>query len=250
MMGSPASEERWEDYDGSEDPQHEVAIDYPLFVGKYAVTVAEFSSFVDATGYTLPNEIWSLEDDGLRLRKGRSFRNPGFDQSWNHPVVGVNWDDAQNYIEWLNSKTGKTYRLLSEAEWEYACRAGTTTPFSCGETISSDQANYYGINTYGIGAKGAYRAKTVPVDSFAPNAFGLHQMHGNVGEWCADPWHKDYDGAPTNGSVWSAGGDERLRVLRGACWSADPQFLRSAQRGHTYQDDRNDRDGFRLCREL
>ena len=141
------------------------------------------------------------------------------------------------------------YRLPSEAEWEYACRAGTTTPFSFGETISTAQANYDGNYTYASGKKGEYRKQTTPVGSFPANAFGLHDMHGNVWEWCADPWHDSHDGAPTNGSTWE-GGDASRRVYRGGSWFSLPRNLRSACRYWSYPSSRTDDIGFRLARTV
>jgi formylglycine-generating enzyme required for sulfatase activity len=141
------------------------------------------------------------------------------------------------------------YRLPSEAEWEYACRAGTTTPFSFGTTISTAQANYHGEYTYGAGKKGEYRQKTTPVGSFPANAFGLHDMHGNVWEWCEDVWNANYNGAPKDGSAWLTGGDS-LRVLRGGSWSVYPIRLRSADRYRNGPTDRSLNVGFRLARAV
>src|SRR5262249_29888443 len=137
------------------------------------------------------------------------------------PVINVSWDDAKEYVAWLSRKTGKSYRLrlLSEAEWEYVARAGTSTPFWWGTSISSSQANYNGSYAYGDGPKGDYRRKPLPVDSFAANPWGLHNVHGNVWEWVEDTQSID-------GSVWP-GGDLSLRVLRGGSWYAIPGDLRS-----------------------
>jgi hypothetical protein len=162
-MGSPPSEEGRSD---SEGPQHRVTIARPFAVGKFEVTFAEWDACVAAGGCS---------------------HRPG-DQGWgrgNRPVIDVSWNDiTQQYLPWLSRKTGKTYRLLSEAEWEYAARAGTTTAFSTGRTITPEQANFDGNYTYGGSAKGVYRSKTVEVGSFPPNAFGLFDMHGNLWEWC------------------------------------------------------------------
>ncbi len=130
----------------------------------------------------------------------------------------------------LSRKTGHHYRLPSEAEWEYACRAGTTTPFHFGETITSDLANYDGNSTYASGPKGVYRRETTPVGSFPPNAFGLYDMHGNVYEWCADAWHDNYEGAPSDGSAWESGKNDSERMLRGGSWNFDAVHCRSAYR--------------------
>src|SRR5262249_31247231 len=127
------------------------------------------------------------------------------DRGWGraqHPIIGVSWLDAQQYLIWLLKRTGLKYRLLTEAEWEYAARAGTMTAFSTGETISGDDANFDAGYTYGDGQKGKYRKRTTRVGSFKPNAFGLYDMHGNVWEWVQDCWHKDYAAAPDEGSAW------------------------------------------------
>jgi formylglycine-generating enzyme required for sulfatase activity len=149
----------------------------------------------------------------------------------------------------LSEKTGKTYRLPSEAEWEYACRAGTTTPFYFGETITPDLVNYNGNYPYGAALKGVYREETTEVGIFPPNAFGLYDMHGNVWEWCADPWHANYDGAPTDGSVWQEGGDEGLFALRGGSWNSCAWGARAAIRDGSEPTDRSDFLGVRLARQ-
>src|SRR5207244_4203738 len=129
------------------------------------------------------------------------------------PVDGVSWEDAEEFCARLSHRTGRTYRLPSEAEWEYACRAGTTTPFHFGMTIMPDMVNYDGTKPYGKGPKGAYRQHTMPVGNYGPaNAFGLYDMHGNVAEWTQDAWHDSYAGAPANGSAWEQGSDANYRV--------------------------------------
>ena len=162
----------------------------------------------------------------------------------------VNWEDARAYVNWLSRETGKPYRLLSEAEWEYSARAGTTGPFHFGATISTDQANYDGNYIYGSGREGVYRKKTVPVGSFPANGFGLHAVHGNVWEWVEDCWHASYRGAPSDGSVWVTGGDCGSRVLRGGSWISLPRDLRSADRNGITAGIRNYFSGFRVTRTL
>jgi formylglycine-generating enzyme required for sulfatase activity len=158
-------------------------------------------------------------------------------------VINVSWNDiTQQYLPWLSRKTGKAYRLLTEAEWEYAARAGTGTPFWWGASISPSQANYGG-------PKGEYRGQTVPVDNFAPNPWGLYNVHGNVWEWVQDNWHADYAGAPQDASIW-AGGDGSLRVLRGGSWGIIPGLLRSAGRFRYQPTNRDYLVGFRVARTL
>ena len=164
-------------------------------------------------------------------------------------MIYVNWDDAQAYVRWLSRKSGARYRLLSEAEWEYVARAGTTTPFYFGSTISPDQANYRGTRIYGSGRKGVYREKTVPVGGFPSNAFGLHDVHGNVWEWFEDCWNGSYAGAPGNGDAWTTG-DCGKRVLRGGSWSNHPGDVRAARRFLDRADDRDRSSGFRVARTM
>jgi formylglycine-generating enzyme required for sulfatase activity len=148
-------------------------------------------------------------------------------------VEQVSWYNAMEFCARLSAHTERPYRLPSEAEWEYACRAGTTTPFYVGKTLTTDVANYNGDYTYADGPKGEYRAETTPVDHFGlANAFGLCDMHGNVWEWCQDYWHDSYEGAPTDGSAWIEGGDSERRILRGGSWYYFPWFCRSAYRSY------------------
>ena len=228
-MGSPSTESGRSDDEG---PQRTVTIGSDFAVGRYEVTWVEWDACVadgGCGGYTPENPSgWS---------KGRN------------PVMRVSWDDAQAYVSWLSRKTGAKYRLLSEAEWEYAARAGTTTPFSFGSTISTSQANYDGNYTYGSGVKGEYRQKTTPTGSFSANSFGLYDMHGNVWEWTQDCWNDSYSGAPKNGSAWTSGDCSR-RVVRGGSWNDIPRYLRSADRIWLGTSDREYSGGFRVARTL
>jgi formylglycine-generating enzyme required for sulfatase activity len=229
MMGSPESEAGRSNDEG---PQRRVTIAKPFAVGKFEVTFAEWDACVSDGGCThKPETSWG---------RGRQ------------PVHSVSWDDiTTEYLPWLSRKTGKTYRLLSEAEWEYAARAGTTTPFSFGATISTDQANYNGNVTYGTGRKGVNREKTIEVGSLnTPNAWGLHDMHGNVREWVEDCWHDNYSGAPTDGSTWTTACAEVPRVLRGGSWGNYPLYLRSAIRLRVQPGLHSIGMGFRLARTL
>ncbi len=228
LMGSPESEESRR---FSEGPQHQVTISNPFAVGKFEVTFREWDACVS---------------------EGGCSHRPD-DQGWgrgNRPVINVSWDDAQQYVSWLSRKTGKQYRLLSESEWEYVARAGTTGPFHFGSTISTDQANYDGGSTYGGGSKGIFREKTVSVGSFPANSFGLHDVHGNVWEWVEDCWYNYYARAPLDGSAWVAYGGCGFRVLRGGSWLNLPRVLRSANRGGSDSGGRNVYIGFRVARTL
>ena len=222
VMGSPTNEEGRYDNEG---PQRKVTIASPLAASKFEVTFDEWDACV-AYGDCEPR----VSDGGWG--RGRQ------------PVINVTWDDAQRYVAWLSKMTGKPYRLLSEAEWEYAARAGTQTAYSWGDKIGKGNAN-----CNGCGSQWDAR-QTAPVGSFAPNAFGLHDMHGNVWEWVEDCYHDNYDGAPTDGSAWTAGGNCSVRVVRGGSWHDGPQYLRSAYRVGSATADRYDILGFRVGRAL
>ena len=195
--------------------------------------------------YTWTGSEW--KDD-----KTASWHSPGFGQDDSHPVVCVNWNDAKAYAAWLSKQTGKTYRLLSEAEYEYAARAGTATPFWWGSSITPEQANYDGsAEPYkGGGKKGKYRQKTMPVKSFEPNPWGLYQVHGNAWSWVEDCWHDSYTGAPNDGSAWTGDCSRPQAVLRGGGWDFLPGNLRAAYRSSNYPGNRNGSGGFRLARTL
>ena len=165
-------------------------------------------------------------------------------------MINVSWDNAKEYAAWLSRKTGKTYRLLSEAEREYVTRAGTTTPFWWGSSISTSQANYNGRSTYDGAAQGEFRQKTLSVDSFQPNPWGLYQVHGNVWDWVEDCWNESYQGAPSDGSAWTSSGVCGRRVVRGGSWVNVPRILRSANRNRGTAGDRDDVSGFRVGRTL
>ncbi len=246
VMGASQDEELRGDDEG---PQHEVVIEQPFAVGRFALTVGEFTSFVEATRRAMPDKLWTFENDTGEEREGRSFRDPGFLQTEHHPVVGVSWEDAAAYCVWLTQTTSRSYRLLSEAEWEYCCRAGTTTPFWFGHDISTAQANFNGDCINETGKRGEFRRRTVPVDCFDPNPWGLYQVHGNVWEWCEDNWHPSYHGAPSDGSAWKGEGDQS-RVRRGSSWNSDPRYLRSACRHWFLRQLRNNVISFRVARTL
>jgi formylglycine-generating enzyme required for sulfatase activity len=219
-----------------ESPQHWVGIEQPIAMGRAPVTVGEWRRFARATGWRHQGDI--------------DWEAPGFTQTDTHPVVGVSWQDAQLYLTWLSDETRQRYRLPTEAEWEYACRAGTRTAFSTGDTINAGQANYDASFSYNGGTTGVFRRGTTPVGSFAANPWGLLDMHGNVWEWVQDVVHDNYDGAPVDGSAWMTGGDQTRHILRGGCWLYHPRYLRSALRNGFSATMANDIVGFRVVREL
>ncbi len=233
MMGAPENEKgRSRD----EGPQHEVIVK-PFLMGKYPITQAQWIAVMD--------------------------NNPSRYKGDNRPVEMVSWHDCVKFCKRLSDKTGKAYRLPSESEWEYTCRAGTTTPFYFGDTITTDLANYDGNYTYVSEPKGIYRDETTEVGSFPPNAFGLYDMHGNVWEWCADLWHDSYDGAPTDGSAWLENKSDKgnldyltdgtiivTRLIRGGTFSIYPDVCRAADRVRNSSVEHSWRFGVRGCADL
>ncbi|MBD2510129.1 formylglycine-generating enzyme family protein [Nostoc muscorum FACHB-395] len=217
LMGSPEDELERRD---SESPQHSVTIQQ-FCMGKYPVTQAQWKAVA-----ALPQVNIELEADPSKFKGDQ------------RPVEQVSWYDAVEFCDRLSSHTKRQYRLPSEAEWEYACRAGTTTPFHFGETITSELANYRATEVYGRGVEGIYREETTPVGSFGvANTFGLYDMHGNVLEWCLDDWHENYESAPTDGSPWFDNNNNLSQkqgsaVLRGGSWYDDPHYCRSAYRDY------------------
>lgn len=243
-MGSPKSETIYYVYE-RQRPQHEVTIAKPFAVGKYEVTRGEFADFVRATAHDAEKNC--RETGELKGRADRSWRNPGFSQDQTHPVTCVAWPDAKAYVDWLSERTGKAYRLLSEAEWEYAARAetrpGRYPRFHFGDD-ESDLCAYanWARCKYGVGEK------TAAVGSYRPNAFGLYDMHGNVNEWVEDCWKVGYEGAPSDGSA-STVGDCTKRILRGGSW-LKLSSLRSASRSGSWGGYRDKDNGIRVARTL
>ena len=212
----------------SEKPQHEVTVQ-PFFIGKYPVTQAQWKAMV-----SLSKVSRDLNSDPSRF-KGNDL-----------PVETISWGDTIEFCQRLSKHTGRKYRLPSEAEWEYACRAGTTTPFHFGETITGELANYNADSTYANEPKGEYRGATTPVNSFPPNAFGLYDIHGNVWEWCEDDWHENYQGVPTDGGAWLSETSSSRKLIRsGSCYS-NPDYCRSAYRIDVDRDDCLINLGFRV----
>ena len=228
MMGSPSDEK---ERSADEGPQHRITFAQQFVVGRFSVTFDEWDACVAdgaCNGYRPRDQGW-----------GRGQR----------PVINMSWADAKAYVAWLSRKTGKPYRLLSEAEREYVTRAGTTMPFWWGASITTRQANYNGNHSYNGSPKGEYRKQTTPVNTFGPNPWGLYQVHGNVWDWLEDCYQDSYAGAPSDGSAWTSGDCSR-RVLRGGSWVNHPRFLRSARRGGISSGDRDNNYGFRVGRTL
>ncbi len=236
FMGSPESEDRRR---SEERPQREVRIK-PFAIGKYEVTFDQWDACVAAGG----------------CERYRYHRYRPDDAGWGRgrrPVINVSWDDAKAYVAWLAKATGKPYRLPTEAEWEYAARAGTTTPFALPSPKGSSNIGGEGLaNCMGCGSQWDNKS-TAPVGSFPANAWSLHDMHGNAYEWVEDIWHDNYQGAPVDGSAWidvEGKNSSRDRVSRDSCWYQFPKTLRSAVRHRRDRDDRSDAQGFRVARTL
>ncbi len=253
-MGSPDGEK---DRGSDEGPQHVVTIHQPFAVGKFHVTVAQFDAFVRETGYSASTTCFKWPSGPIN----GSWRDPGFTQEGSHPVVCISRNDAHAYVAWLAKKAGRPYRLLSEAEFEYAAR-GRTSPGSYSRFWFGDSEN--DLCKYGNGADQKMRddiqtvswgvtcndghAYTSPVGSYRPNAFGLYDMTGNAWQWTEDCYHKTYTDAPSDGSPWTTACDESARVLRGGAWNFDPPKLRAAKR--TWNTGEVHDSGFRVARTL
>jgi len=278
MMGSKESAEEtaasFKSYYGSdalkadfvkdEHPQHRVRITRAFYLGTYHVTRGQFRQFVTDTGYKTDAEMgekpgaygWNLDTKQSDFSEKYSWRNAGFEQTDEHPVVCVSWNDAVAFCKWLSRKEGKTYRLPTEAEWEYACRAGTTTRYFSGDdpetlakvgnVVDATAKAKFPDWKYTIKANDGY-VFTAPVGSFKPNAFGLYDMHGNAWQWCADRYDvKYYAKSPVDDPTGSDAGDSR--VLRGGSWGDGPDDSRSARRCSTTPDFRGCLSGFRVAR--
>jgi len=249
------------DGENSEKPVHKVSVG-DFYLGKYAVTVAQFKTFIEDSRYQTDADkagssyLWDEKKSEWVETKGVNWRcdvngkvRP--ESEYRHPVIHVSWHDAAEYCKWLSRQTGHTYRLPTEAEWEYAAReGGKKVRFGNGKDIADPkEINFDGSKAYkkDYSLVGEYRQKTVPVDAFSPNALGLYQMSGNVWEWCEDWWHDNYKGAPADGSAWlSPAGSNR--VVRGGSWFNYPQNVRAANRFNDAPGIRSDNIGFRLAR--
>ena len=266
MMEIPAGSFQMGSNDGDDDEQPVHGVSLPAYsIGKFEVTVGQFRRFVEASAYRTDAEQNTGENAGcyayqggndFAWQAGASWRNPGYEQSDNHPVVCVSWNDTHAYIDWLNRETGGNYRLPSEAEWEYAVRAGSTTQYYFGNSGSSlckfgniaDVSAKQRFNTWSVASCEDGAVFTAEVGRYKANAFGLHDMSGNVWEWTEDCWNNSYNGAPVNGSAWNSG-DCSKRVLRGGSWLNVAPWPRSANRSLSPSDYRDLNIGFRLAKD-
>ena len=250
LMGSDRRDDESHD---SERPRHRVTVG-GFALGVHEVTRDEYAAFVAATGRGSGDRCYAFAADDQRVEA--SWRSPGYPQTGDHPAVCVNWEDAQAYVRWLSEETGEAYRLPSEAEWEYATRAGTTTrrywgddpDDGCAYANGADRTAKQRFDNWTVADCTDGVVWTSPVGAHEPNAFGLHDTLGNVWEWVEDCWHDDYDGAPRDGSAWTRGGDCGRRVLRGGSWVDYPRDLRSADRNWIVAEDRHAHSGFRVAR--
>jgi formylglycine-generating enzyme required for sulfatase activity len=239
-MGSPSTESGRQ---GNEGPRHRVRIGYSFAVGKYSITVGEYARFVADTHHDVGEACFTLEKGVYRLRGARDFRRVGYRQSGDSPVGCVNWFDATAYVAWLSKKTGHDYRLLSEAEYEYLNRAGTTSAYWWGDEIGRNR-------TVCDGCGSAFdNRQLAPAGSFAPNPFDLYDTTGNSWSWLSDCWNANYAGAPADGSAFAVG-DCDLHVMRGGAVHSPVRELRSASRSRHWFSLRNIPVGFRVARTL
>jgi formylglycine-generating enzyme required for sulfatase activity len=239
LMGSPSDERGRGDNEG---PQHMVHLN-EFFLTQTPVTQAQWKAMAQ---WTPPEDEdawpWSLPLDPVSKLNGAD-RFLGEQQ----PVVNVSWYEAMEFCRRLSQRFGRHYTLPSEAQWEYACRAGTEAPFHFGDMITPEVANYFCAASYANGPTGEPHDQTTPVGMFPGNTWGLHDMHGNVEEWCLDLWHRSYDGAPTNGIPWRSDGDLELMSLRGGSWFSFPAGCRSAARGYDIPRAACSQIGFRVA---
>lgn len=253
-MGSPGSEAGRDDDEG---PVQRVSV-ATFALGKTEITRGQFAAFVKKTNYSTGDKCWTLEGGKYEERSG-NWLKLGYSQDDNHPVACINWNDAKAYAEWMSRKTGKQYRLPTEAEWEYSARDNTSTARywggnpdeACGYANVADktaQAQIRGATSWSVHNCTDGFAFTAPVGSFKANAFGLNDMLGNVWEWTEDSYHDSYKSAPTDGSAWQ--GDGAKRVLRGGSWNNGPRNVRAAIRNSNEPALRFSFFGFRLARKL
>jgi formylglycine-generating enzyme required for sulfatase activity len=238
---------------GDTSDKHKVTITRSFAVGKYPVTVEEWRRYVDAKSVVIKEPMsvyFGAPGDGSEVKPYVEPEDPPHrpsDNGWigeTLPVTNVSWFDAQDYARWLTAQTGQTYRLLTEAEWEYVCRAGSVTEYYWGDEIGDNNCN-----CQDSGSKWSCK-RASRVGSFAPNVFGVHDMLGNVWEWVEDHWHNNYEGAPADETAWTYGGNQQGRVVRGGSWDCSPKLARSASRARAVTSSRYDDFGFRIASTL
>lgn len=235
---------------GNETPVHDVVIADAFAVGRYEVTRREFADFVEAAGHAAGDACWLLTSDGFSEASGKSWRDPGYPADDTHPASCVNWDDAKAYVAWLSQATGHAYRLLSESEWEFVARAGATGRYAWGGEAMRDAANYGTDACCGPATGGADQWDfAAPVGRFAANAWGLHDLAGNVTEWVEDCHSSDYVDAPADGSPLPDTGC-LSRMVRGGSWADGPLGIRPANRTKLPSELRGNTLGFRVARTL
>lgn len=263
VMGSPPGER---DRAPAEGPQLSVSIARPFALGRTHVTVDQYAAFVAATGHVPQRGCWTIEGGTFVFRDGLSWRDPGFSQGGTHPALCVSWDDATNYVAWLSRTTGRTYRLPSEAEWEYAARAGSTSRYFFGDDPHDLCRHANGFDRTARSAFSGFSewtpvpcddgyVNTAPAGSFSPNLFGLYDMHGNAYELVEDCYHQTMDGVPPDGSArgqahWWSFRTCKHHVRRGGSWYGSPADLRAARRLSIPHDVRGTGVGFRIARTL
>jgi formylglycine-generating enzyme required for sulfatase activity len=255
-IGSPASEPG---RDADEGPQHTVTI-RAFAAGKYEVTRGEYAAFVKDTNRPVAGNCFADPSGAGKWAETPSanWQNPGFAQSERDPVVCVSWEDAEAYAAWLTRKTGHAYRLLTEAEWEYAARTGTTTAFPwgdaennhCADANAADQTLKKSFASWTVSTCEDGHVFTAPVGAHKPNRFGLYDMIGNVWELAEDCYHDSYNGAPADGSPWTTNCPDTRKLIRGGAWNGAPRSLRTANRGGRALTDRLNYVGFRIARSL
>jgi formylglycine-generating enzyme required for sulfatase activity len=241
-MGSPANEPGRSPDEG---PTHSVTLAKPFAVGRFEVTKGEYAAFARATGAAPGGDCRWYNGTEMVPDPAKTWENPGFLQSDRDPVVCINWDETRAYLQWLSLRAGVEYRLLSEAEWEYVARAGTTTARHWGADVGRGNANCDGCGNPDYDAK-----RTSPVGTFRPNAFGVSDALGNVWERLEDCWHETYAAAPADGGVWTVGGVCTQRVTRGGAWLSDAPDVRAALRNWDLAPNRKNSLGFRVARAL
>jgi len=245
-MGSPAHEP---ERAAEREDEVRVAIARPFAIGAFAVTRGEFAAFAGDTGHKPDGGCYFWTGSTWEERAERSWQSPGFAQDDDHPVICVSLADASAYVAWLSARTGKAYRLPSEAEREYVTRAGTSTPFWWGASITTAQANYDGRGASVLGTPGEWRQHTVRGDSFRANPWGVYNVHGNVWDWTSDCWNEPNAGNPGDGTARTTG-DCTWRVVRGGAWNYGPTYIRAAFRYWNLPANRSSVQGFRVARTL